>query len=421
MFYHRKIMIGALLTTLSCLSAPLFAADEPTPTTETPPPTTETPPPTAETPPPTTETPPATTTDETDNMPQGANRFSMGGKSVEKNLDSVADVDFFKFSLRDPGNIVLELSQKAPRTDSSIGWRVDLYSGKDLAHGIATILAPETALSSTVQQGLGKGDYYIKISSLNPQNPALTPYNLKATFEKGDYFEKSPNQTPANATIAQFNQRYVGNLSYTSEVDYYRFSLTADDLVSIKLNQDNPGVNSTLGWTLTLFSSQSLDVPLQSVNMTETMTSASLPASLPLTAGVYYLRVNSLNPQGVSSNNYQLTVNATSQGDPNMVCAEVIAYGQHPVTARWVAFPTPCDIPVGWVSQLTPPEGVSLQATASMKRPRFAAETSLLDIPAVEIPNATGIIEVYQAQLRLISTQPTYQFELVPSSLAAVK
>jgi len=417
MFYHRKIMMGVLLTTLSCLS-PLFAADDVTPTTETPP-ATETPPPTT-TPPPATETPPPAT-DEADNVPQGANRFLMGGRGVEKTLDSVADVDFFKFSLRDPGNIVLELSQKAPRTDPSIGWRVDLYSENDLARGIATILVPETALSSTVPQGLNKGDYYIKISSLSAKNPTLTPYNLKATFEKSDYFEKSPNQTPANATMIQFNQRYVGNLSYISEVDYYRFSLTADDLVSIKLNQDNPGVNSTLGWTLALFSSQTLDVPLQSVNMPETVASASLPVNLPLTAGVYYLRVNSLNPQGVSSNNYQLTVNATSQGDPNLVCAEVIAYGQHPVTARWVAFPSPCDVPTGWVSQLTAPEGVNLQATVSMKRPRFAAETSLLDIPAVEIPNATGIIEVYQAQLRLISTQPTYQFELVPSSLAAVK
>ncbi len=221
--------------------------------------------------------------------------------------------------------------------------------------------------------------------------------------------------------MTQFNQRYIGNLSRTTEVDYYRFSLTADDLVSINLTQDSPGVNSTLGWTLTLFSAQTLDVPLQSVNMTETASAVSLPANLPLTAGVYYLRVNSLNPQSVSANSYQITVNATSQGDPNRVCAEVIAYGQHPVTLRWAAFPTPCDIPVGWVSQLTAPDGVSLQATGAMKRPRFASDTSLLDIPAVEIPNVTGVIEVYQAQLRLISTQPTYQFELVPSSLAAVK
>ena len=400
MFYHRKIMMGALLTTLSCLSAPLFAADDVTaPTTETPP----------------------TTTDEADNVPQGANRFSMGGRGVEKTLDSVADADFYKFSLRDPGNIMLELSQKVPRTDPNIGWRADLYLENNLAQSITSVLMPETALSSTVQQGLGKGNYYIKVSALSANNQTLTPYNLRATFEKADYFEKSPNQTPANATLIQFNQRYVGNLSYPFEVDYYRLSLTADDLVSVHLNQDNLGVNSTLGWTLALFSSQSLDVPLQAVNMAETMASASLPINLPLPAGVYYLRVHSLNPQAVSSHRYQLTVNATSQGDPNMVCAEVIAYGQHPVTARWAAFPTPCDIPIGWVSQLTAPEGVNLQTTASTKRPRFAAETSLLDIPSVEIPNATGIIEVYQAQLRLISTEPTYQFELVPSSFAAVK
>lgn len=412
--YH-KITIATLLTTVVCLSS-VFAEDA-----TTPPPTPTT---TAETPTDTPTTPtetPTTTATNADNVPQGANRFSASGRGVERELGSVADVDFYKLTLRDSGNLTLELSQKNPRTNAAIGWRADLYSENDLAHSMTTVLMPETALSSKKQLGLTNGNYYIKVSSLNLEAPALTTYNVKASFDKGDNFEKAPNQNPATATPLQFNQRYLGNLSYTSEVDYYRFSLTADDLVSITLNQDNPGVNSTLGWTLTLFSAQSLDVPLQSINMTETMSAASLPPSLPLTAGVYFLRVNSINPQEVSEHSYQLTVNATSQGDPTIVCAQVIAYGQHPVTQRWVAFPTPCDVPIGWVSQIAAPAGVNLQATSSMKRPYFASDTSLLDIPAVEIPDATGAIEVYQAQLRLISTQPTYQFELVPSSLATVK
>jgi hypothetical protein len=407
MSYHRGIIISILLITLGCLSSPLFAEDV------IPPPTTDTPAPTPST--------PTTTATDSDNIPQGANRFSASGKGVERELGSATDVDFYKLTLRDAGNITLELNQKNPRTNSLVGWRADLYSENDLAHSLTTVLMPETMLSSKNQQGLSSGNYYIKVSSLHPEVPVLTTYNIRALFEKSDNFEKAPNQTPATATPVQFNQRYLGNLSYASEVDYYRFNLTADDTVTINLNQDNPGINSALGWALTLFSAQSLDAPLQAVNMTETMSSAGLPPNLPLPTGEYFLRVHSLNPQAVSANSYQLTVNAASQGDANRVCAQVIAYGQNPVTLRWVAFPTPCDVPAGWFSQIAAPTGVDLQATSTMKRPYFAAETSLLDIPAVEIPDATGKIEVYQAQLRLISTQPTFQFELVPSSLATVK
>lgn len=393
MFRRHNITMCALLAMLSWTAPPVFAEDPPLsdPTTEA------------------------------DNSPQGANKFAASGKGVENSLFGVADLDFYKLTLRDPGSLTLELGQKAPRVNNLIGWRVDLYSENDLAHSMATVLLPETSLSSKTVQGLNKGDYYLKVSSLHPEVPVLTAYNIKAAFEKSDFFEKAPNQLPATATPMLFNQRYQGNSSYAGEVDYYRFSLTADDVVTVKLNQDSPGVNSALGWTLTLFSAQSLDTPLQTVSMPETMLASGLPENLPLPAGVYFLRINSINAQIASTNNYQLTVNAASQGNANLVCAQVMAYAQHPVTLRWVAFPTPCDVPTGWVSQLTLPEGVSLQTTGSMKRAAFAAETNLLDIPAVEIPNATGVIEVYQAQLQLISTQPTYQFELIPSSLMTVK
>lgn len=393
MFRRHNLMMCALLAVLSWASQVVFAEDPPL-------------------------SDPAS---EADNSPQGATKFSASGKGVENTLSTVTDIDFYKLTLRDPGSLTIELSQKAPRVNNLIGWRVDLYSESDLAHSMTTVLLPETSLAAKTVQGLNKGDYYLKVSSLHPEVPVLTAYNIKAAFEKSDYFEKAPNQMPATATPVLFNQLYQGNTSYAGEVDYYRFSLTADDAVTIKLSQDNPGVNSTLGWMLTLFSAQSLDTPLQVVNMPETMLKSGLPDNLPLPAGVYFLRINSLNPQVASANNYQLTINAASQGNVNVVCAQVIAYAQHPITMRWVAFPTPCDVPPGWFSQLTLPEGVNLQTTGSMKLAAFLAETNVLDIPAVEIPNGTGAMEVYQAQLQLISTQPTYQFELIPSSLLPVK
>lgn len=41
------------------------------------------------------------------------------------------------------------------------------------------------------------------------------------------------------------------------------------------------------------------------------------------------------------------------------ICVQVVTYGQNPLTGTWVAFPTPCDVPWGWTSSVTAPEGYS--------------------------------------------------------------
>ncbi|OQW92740.1 MAG: hypothetical protein BWK78_00730 [Thiotrichaceae bacterium IS1] len=36
-------------------------------------------------------------------------------------------------------------------------------------------------------------------------------------------------------------------------------------------------------------------------------------------------------------------------------CIDVITYGQNPETGEWQTFPTPCEVPVGWVTSTTQP------------------------------------------------------------------
>jgi inhibitor of cysteine peptidase len=38
-------------------------------------------------------------------------------------------------------------------------------------------------------------------------------------------------------------------------------------------------------------------------------------------------------------------------------CIQVITYAQNPTTGTWIAFPTPCDVPKGWTTSSTPPDG----------------------------------------------------------------
>lgn len=39
------------------------------------------------------------------------------------------------------------------------------------------------------------------------------------------------------------------------------------------------------------------------------------------------------------------------------LCVQVITYGQNPQTGTWIEFPTPCDVPEGWVTSFSAPDG----------------------------------------------------------------
>ena len=51
-----------------------------------------------------------------------------------------------------------------------------------------------------------------------------------------------------------------------------------------------------------------------------------------------------------------LPISVEADGSDDGFCAQVIAYGQNPNTGEWEMFPTPCDVPAGWRSSLSPPE-----------------------------------------------------------------
>lgn len=45
----------------------------------------------------------------------------------------------------------------------------------------------------------------------------------------------------------------------------------------------------------------------------------------------------------------------TAYADENVMCAQVITFGQNPETLEWEMFPTPCDVPEGWETSISRP------------------------------------------------------------------
>lgn len=384
--------------------------------------------------------------EEPNDKPDGAERVSGRKTSV---LSSPTDVDFFTFSIRKDsknpdhdtsGNLTVNLSQKAPPgANSESGWRLDLYAGTDLGNSLYTAILPETSLAVQFEQGLSPGVYYYKISSLSSEVAPTKEYTLKPTWEENKNYERNPNDKPSTATAINLNESYWGNLSTSKDVDFYRVGLLSDDHVVLTFQQDTPGADSTIGWTVGLFSENSLGTPIQAADVPATTKSVALQADL--TTGVYYVRVGPLpQPEPTGSDGtatdsvdkpdsekapigqrYQITVQAANFVGGN-VCPLTLMYGQNPVTMHWVAFPSACDVPTGWFSTIVPPVDFDV---CPAPRAAYSDVDKMLKIPTVDIEMppvtdpvtgevTTSTATLNNVKLYLLTNTPTFQFEYRP-------
>ncbi len=324
--------------------------------------------------------------------------------TARETLSSATDVDFFRFDVRidyknkardTSGNITVILSQKSPPgTNPQSGWRLELYSENNLAHSLYTAVLPETSIETEFEQGLSPGRYYYKVSSVDSVVFPAKEYTIKGAWEESTNYEKQPNDKPNNATAMRVNEDYYGNLSSTTDVDYYRFSLQVPDVVTITLSQQTPGFDPQLGWQFGLLSQADLPVNLPSTLM------QSQPLQAELGVGDHYVFVKGLPPQEEEvemkapiGQRYQLKVNAPTVAPPAAECPFVFTYAVNPHTTHWATFPTPCDVPPGWFSQPEPPDAFeTCPARYAIYKSPIQAKDGIgnLNIPFVDVKDDVG-------------------------------
>jgi hypothetical protein len=392
---------------------------------------------------------------EKNDTPADAQRVSTSAR-IRNSLSSAKDVDFFRIDIRknsenpeyDPsGNLTVDFSQKAPPGgDPKSGWRFDLYLENDLANSLYTVIWPETTVSTAFEIGLGVGRYYYKVSSLDTEVFSDKEYTIKNSWEESPYFEKSPNEAPKTATPVILNNGYSGNLSTIEDVDFYRFSLDNADTVTITLSQANPNNDSNSGWTFNL-----LDQPDRVIKMPSTALQSE-PLQASLQPGIYYVRVGSFVPNenigsdlttgdksesatSASSNKavigqrYQLLIKAASAPSTPVECNSGVVYGQHPITLKWVSFPTTCEVPKGWLSTPTTPEGFQECPVCPICPPiphaSYTYKTTqdgLLEIPVVDLKLEDGTVQgFYSAQLQQLPNADPARFSLTGATAIVIE
>jgi len=380
------------------------------------------------------------------NTPAQAGRMGTTAR-IRETLSSAADVDFFKLEIRKDrdnpahdtsGNLTVNLSQKAPPgSNPKSGWQIDIFSQNDLGNSLYSLAWRETMLSAKFEIGLGVGIYYFKVSSIDSQVFPAVEYTIQNAWEETKYYEKESNNDSETATAITLNENYFGNLSLASDVDVYYFGLQTPDVVTIAFSQPFPGSDDQSGWQVGLLN----DPPEKALKIPSTQQADSFQANLQ--PGTYYLLVSSFSPEascadeeeaettttaspiekkGPIGRRYQLLVKAASAPLPPQECPETVTYGQNPITLRWVSFPRPCDVPVGWPITEQIPDGFqecpACPVCPAVHHARYTLnEEGLLNIPLIDLFDAAGSkLGVYSAQLQGVPGPSPAEFKFLEAT-----
>ena len=203
--------------------------------------------------------------------------------------------------------------------------------------------------------------------------------------------------------------------------------------MTITLSQETPGSDPTTGWQLRILSPN----PPQQEAVNVPLTTLSGTIQVNLDVGMHYIFVKALPPaneeeeaKAPTGREYQIIANAPTVPPSPQNCEFIFTYAQNPVTQHWAMFPTPCDVPVNWVSQTTPPELFEVCPS------RYATYTfpeqnkdgiGLLKIPYVELTDETGAELLMQIEMQQDEIQqtpegtPLYRFLLLLEKLKLVR
>ena len=178
------------------------------------------------------------------------------GRLQDRISSSVAEFDYYKFSLTSPGNITLRLKPQTAGGNTASNWRVKLFdylTGNEL---LGFNVGRSDPVGGTTSVGLGSGNYYVSIEA-NGGGVIDIPYLFTTTLVAGNYFEQEFNDSPASAQPISFGAEYLGRRqsrisSSVAEFDYYKFSLTTSSSIALRLRPQTAGGNTASTWRIRL-------------------------------------------------------------------------------------------------------------------------------------------------------------------------
>ena len=204
-------------------------------------------------------------------------------------LYSGSDHDWYKVDVEESGYMQVHFKHDVIAT-KNVTWRIRVFQSDGVTYyddNNASIDVRGNEDTSTLKMGVAPGSYYIKI---DPASHSSATYRMTAEFTAADNWESEINNSYGEAHTVEFDKEYKGTIYSVSDVDWYKFTLSADSDVMLALNHPLISDNGkSTFWHVRLYENDAVTEVMRTDfvgNETSMQTEA-----VALSAGTYYVRV----------------------------------------------------------------------------------------------------------------------------------
>ena len=215
---------------------------------------------------------------------------------VKGNLSSSSDADWYKFTV--DGNGCIKFDFDADFTDESAEWGLEIYNSESTSYMYSFKFGGKNKVTSSSNLGLEKGEYYAKVkySTYSTGN-----YKLSLSSEPDSHWESEPNNKIENADSAELNSYVSGNLSSSSDADFYKF--TVDESGYVNFDFETKAEDGE--WIFELFETPESNFSFYKKTF-KAGDESNITADLGLDKGEYYIKIRNSVWRG---NDYKLNLN----------------------------------------------------------------------------------------------------------------
>ena len=254
------------------------------------------------------------------------------GKTYYGSTSSSSDKDYYKIKMSKAGYLQIKFGHKNSQSTASC-YNVVLYNKDNSEIYKFTNTGTETSYTSC-KLGLDAGEYYVCVSQASTLYTG--DYTICLTQKAASGWETENNGDWASADNIQVGKAVKGVITgYSSDEDYYRFTLTKAQYINFSLAHEKIN-DAGRSWYVTLYNAntkrgyQDYDHIYSYAGSTYTESSA-----VKLSRGTYYLKVQAFAKNAVDKE-YTICVNKIGNKKTSVTSVKSTAYNKLKVSWKVV-------------------------------------------------------------------------------------
>lgn len=255
------------------------------------------------------------------------------GKTYYGSTSSSSDKDYYKIKMSKAGYLQIKFGHKNSQSTASC-YNVVLYNKDNSEIYKFTNTGTETSYTSC-KLGLDAGEYYVCVSQASTLYTG--DYTICLTQKAASGWETENNGDWASADNIQVGKAVKGVITgYSSDEDYYRFTLTKAQYINFSLAHEKIN-DAGRSWYVTLYNANGKRVSRKDDDHIYSYAGSTYTESsaVKLSRGTYYLKVQAFAKNAVDKE-YTLCVNKIGNKKTSVTSVKSTAYNKLKVSWKVV-------------------------------------------------------------------------------------